>query len=211
VLFGQLLRERVRSTTAVSFYGYTHNAALYRYLTMTQFGVGLETCVRRIAPIPSPDSSVRALTKAEITAHWPALWGLVDTIIAHLKDSPVFYFGTEFTETAHREFYLDADATVYAAQDAQGHFIGLIESNGEAKPLLLCRQPARNVGEVVVLPEYRGSGLAQALLACCEHDLLQRGVPFDWVSHGTVNPNANGFWDRYFQPYYYEFERTINF
>lgn len=210
-LFGQLLREVVQSTTVVSFFGYAHDAALYRYLTLTQFGVGMEYCVRRIAAAPSSGFSVRALSKAEIAAHWSELWALVSRIIAHLKDSPVFYFGDEFTEAAYRAFFLDDDTTVYAAQDVQGRFIGLIESNGEAEPLLLSRQPAHNVGEVIVLPEYRGSGLAQALLACCEGDLLRRGVIYDWVNHGTANPNAMGFWDQYFQPYCFEFERTITF
>ncbi len=29
-------------------------------------------------------------------------------------------------------------------------------------------------------------------------------------SHGTANPNARGFWNKYFMTYQYEFVRTIS-
>lgn len=30
-----------------------------------------------------------------------------------------------------------------------------------------------------------------------------------WVEHGTANPNARGFWKKYFKTYQYELVRTI--
>ena len=38
----------------------------------------------------------------------------------------------------------------------------------------------------------------------------EKGYKCMWVEHGTANPNARGFWNKYFLPYQYELVRTIN-
>lgn len=66
-----------------------------------------------------------------------------------------------------------------------------------------------NVGEAFVLPEYRGKDIAQALLNYVDQDLLQNNYQYAWVEHGTANPNARYFWNKYFATYKYEMVRRI--
>ena len=212
-LFDELLREVVQKTTVIYVSGYCCDRKLYRFLTLTQFGVSMEYCVRKICPIShrSCPYPIVSLSKKEIEENWAEIWTLVRSIIDHLKESPVFYFGDEFTEEAYHEFFLDDSLSLYVAKDENGRFIGLIESNGESEDFILSNIPNRNVGEVVVLEKYRGTGLAEALLAALEKGLSVNGISYSWVNHGTANPNAMGFWDKYFKPYRYEFERKIEF
>ena len=41
-----------------------------------------------------------------------------------------------------------------------------------------------------------------------EHE-KQKDARYLWVGHGTANPNARGFWNKYFKTYQYELVRTI--
>ena len=213
VLFGQVLRDNVRRTTTVTFSAYAHDTAAHRYLMLTRFGACMEYCVRKLSRIAGVNRTctVSALTKAEIAEHWEEIWALLDLMLTHLKDSPVFYFGDEFSEESYREFFMEEELTVFAARDGDGRIVGLIESNAEKEDFLLNRRPAYNISEAVVYEPYRRTGVAEALLACCERDLKKRNIPYSWVNHGTVNPNAMGFWDKYFTPYRLDFERTIEY
>ena len=213
MLFDKLLSDKVHSTTYINFSGYVHDDALYRYLTLTQFGVYMEYCVRKPDEIKNISTKypVRALGKSEMNERWDEVWGLVKLILNHLKASPVFYLEDEFTEEGYREFFNDEGVTVWAASDENGRLVGLIESNNEEEHFALNGHTAYNVGEAVVLPQYRGTGLAEALLNACEKDLAAKGIEYTWVNHGTANPNAMGFWDKYFKPYRYDFERKIEF
>ena len=87
--------------------------------------------------------------------------------------------------------------------------IGLIEANSENIWYLSSDIPILNVGEIYVNPAYRGKKLAQALLHCVDLALQVDGVEYEWVEHGTANPTARGFWNKYFETMEYEFVRMI--
>ena len=66
-----------------------------------------------------------------------------------------------------------------------------------------------NVGDIFVREKYRGMGVAQDLLkyvAASQHD---HHINKLWVEHGTANPNARGFWNKYFHSYSYTMFREI--
>ncbi len=65
------------------------------------------------------------------------------------------------------------------------------------------------MGDVYVIPEYRGSMVAQSMLNYLSNSLAREGVQRLWVEHGTANPNARGFWNKYFIPYTYTMIRDI--
>lgn len=210
-LFQKLAAEEVRDQTCdFSVNLYSNDAESIRAFSMMQFGIMCEMCIRKLGePVPAAsDLQIRPLTKPEISAEWPRIWDATGRIIAHLQESPVFYSGNEFTEEVYRDFYMDKDTELIAAFD-HGKLAGIIEWNRERNPLLSPNDPSANVGEAYVYPEYRGTGLAQQLLHCAEKAAQAAGYDWLWVPHGTANPNACGFWDKYFQPYQYEMVRTI--
>ena len=85
---------------------------------------------------------------------------------------------------------------------------GIIEWNKEENDFL-SKNNSVNVGEVFVYPEYRGTSLAEKLLRFSEKRAIEEGYEYMWVEHGTANPNARGFWNKYFNTYRYELVRNI--
>ncbi|MDO5435609.1 MAG: GNAT family N-acetyltransferase [Clostridia bacterium] len=178
---------------------------------LMQFGIMSETCIRKLeADDTSKHTScqIRTLTKPEIAMNWDEVWNATHQIIIHLQESPVFYPGTEFTEEVYRDFYMDEGTHLLAAYD-QDRLAGIMEWNAEPCELLPLGEASVNVGEAYVFPEYRGSGLAEQLLRCAEKEAFAAGNRWMWVQHGTANPNACGFWNKYFQTCQYELVRRI--
>ena len=86
--------------------------------------------------------------------------------------------------------------------------IGMIEWNKE-NDLLFGGGKSANVGEIFVYPTYRGTKLSEELLHMAGKRAKEEGFDYLWVEHGTANPNARGFWNKYFETHQYELVRTI--
>lgn len=76
---------------------------------------------------------------------------------------------------------------------------------------LLNHKRVYNVGDIYVEEGSRGKLMAQALLIYVNNTLMEENVEKLWVEHGngTANPNATGFWDKYFENYTYTLVREI--
>ena len=98
---------------------------------------------------------------------------------------------------------------LYERLSKDDEIIGMIESNSESDVFAFHSTKSVNVGEVYVIPEYRGSSLSRDLLHFVIEYEKQKGAGYLWVGHGTANPNARGFWNKYFKTYQYELVRTI--
>lgn len=210
-LFQKLADQVVKDKTCdFSVNLYSNDFECVQAFSMMQFGIMSEVCINQLesAELSASPWAIKALTEQEINADWRRLWDATNRIIAHLKESPVFYPGREFTEDVYRDFYMDEATSLIAAYD-KDDLAGIIEWNKETNCLLSPSVPSVNVGEAYVYPEYRGTGLAQQLLQCAENAAFDAGSQWMWVQHGTANPNACGFWDKYFQVYQYELVRTI--
>lgn len=209
-IFSKLAEDIViDKTTNFSVRLYAHDKQIQRLFIYMQFGIICEKTVRQISRIEYDGHiKVRKMDKDELIKKWDEIWYLLSQLINHLRKSPVFYPGKEFTENVYKEFFSNEDTTVYIAED-ENKIVGLIEVNSENYDIAFMDNVSVNVGEVYVLPQYRGEQFAQALLSCLENDLLQNQFQYDWVQHGTANPNARGFWNKYFETFEYEFIRKI--
>ncbi len=209
-LFQELADELVgEKTVHFSMNMYAHDMEIMRLFSFLEFGTQAEVGVRRTESIGVEDTGcVRKLSKEELAGRWDEVWSLLTQLINHLKKSPVFYGGEEFTEEVYREFFADTGTRVYIAEKDE-KVIGLIEANEDTIPQVFSDGEAANVGEVYVLPEYRGVTVAQELLERACKDLSKIGYQYAWVEHGTANPNARYFWNKYFATYRYEMIRTI--
>ena len=113
------------------------------------------------------------------------------------------------SEQVYKEFYMDSETKLHIALSKDDKIIGLIESNSESDSFAFPNTKSVNVGEVYVIPEYRGSSLSKDLLYFAVEYEKQKGAGYLWVGHGTANPNARGFWNKYFKTYQYELVRKI--
>lgn len=211
-LFTRLSRELVeQKSTHFEVHCPAHDTQTQRVFSMLQFGYMAETGIVKdgvtVSPCRTP-CTVRTLPKSEIEARWGEIWRMTEAILRHLQSAPVFYPCTEFTEELYRDFFLDGETSLHAAFDENGGMIGMIETNAEPCAVIAGARSA-NVGEVYVLPRYRGSGVADKLFGYAYQYERERGVKYLWVEHGTANPNARGFWGRYFDSFEYELDRFI--
>ena len=189
-----------------------HDTAAQRLFSMMQFGFMAEKGLMRTTDAPPAREElflIRTLTKQEIAAKWSEIWGCTREIIRHLAQAPVFYPGTEFTEQVYRAFYMDEGTSVHAAFSESDAIIGIIETNEDACSFLSPSVGSVNIGEIYVPPERRQTGLSQALLAYAARYEEKRGKDYLWLEHGTANPNARGFWNKYFGTYEYELVREV--
>ena len=209
-LFQYLAEKIVRSkTVAFSVHLYAYDLEIQKLFSFMQFGIQSEVGIRCIKDTwPVGGYNVREIGKNELEQRWKEVWSLLDRLIDQLRQSPVFYRCSEFTEELYRDFFIDAGTRVYIAENA-GQIIGLIESNQENLSMLFPGERAANVGEAYVLPEYRGKNAAQALLSYMDSRLLEENVKYEWLVHGTANPTARGFWNKYFETFEYELIRNI--
>lgn len=206
VLADELVGEK---TVHFSMNVYAHDTEIQRLFSFLEFGTQAEVGISRLQNNGVEKSEcMRNISKVELADRWDEIWSLLEQLINHLKMSPVFYGGEEFTEEVYKEFFADAGTRVYIAEK-DGKIIGLIEANEDTIPQLFVGGEAANVGEVFVLPEYRGTLVAQELLSYACNDLIKYGYQYAWVEHGTANPNARYFWNKYFATYRYEMIRTV--
>ena len=179
-------------------------------LHMMQFGNMSEQCVKPMEKkiISMDNFRIVALDKDEIEEHWKEIWAVTEQIVIHLQQSPVFYPGSEFTEEVYRDYFMSDYLELIAAYTGN-KLAGIIEWNTESCELIGKEERSVNVGEAFVYPEFRGTGLAKMLLIYAEERAVSAGYNYMWVEHGTANPNARGFWNKYFTSYQYELVRRI--
>lgn len=207
----QVLAEDIVGEKTVNFsvHLYANDSETQRLFSYMEFGIQAETGICILDESSSTGMTcVRELQKEEVESRWKEIWCLLEQLIQHLRKSPVFYLGEEFTEEVYKEFFAAAGTSVFVAEK-DNEIIGLIESNADGIPLLFSDGNAANVGEIYVLPQYRGEGIAQDLLQHAKQKLLQSNYQYAWVEHGTANPNARYFWNRHFSTYKYEMIRRI--
>ncbi len=180
---------------------YAHDReTLFSYL-WAEFGIRCTHCLRMAdAPVRGIatdgcefvelDHPARFARMGELLALWRQL-------ADHLRQSPVFYPGREFTDETFAEYIAKPQARLFAMLQG-GKLVGMMDAMPEA-PFFMCDDGVANVGDLYVIPALRGKGLAQGLLDFACRRLRADGYVRLWVCHGTANPTALRFWDRYFE------------
>lgn len=127
----------------------------------------------------------------------------------HLASSPMFMehfdFSPEFIASKSEE----RQSVHVAARDGD-RYIAYIEATFDGENYLTRSPQMRNICGAGVLPEYRNCGIMQALLVLLADKYRAEGVQALGVDYETFNPNARGFWERFFQPYTWSWERRFD-
>lgn len=209
-LFQKWSGEIVDGVCEFSVNLYAKDNDCIRGFHMMQFGNMSEKCIKELEDNYSAleGFDIKVLYKEDIKSNWSEIWRATGSIIEHLKRAPVFYPADEFTEEIYNEFFMSEDLELIAAYK-DNKIAGIIEWNKDENEFMHKKDDSVNVGEAFVYPEYRGTGLSEKLLRFSEKRALAKGYKYMWVEHGTANPNARGFWNKYFKTYSYELVRTI--
>lgn len=191
---------------------YAHDEEAIRLFTLLQFGIQCEEEIRNteVCILVKTDVSIRELGKNEIENRWSEVWKLIFGLIEHLRKSPIFYPGTEFTEELYRDYFMDIETHVYIAEK-ENRIIGLMDANREGNSFITNDESCFSVSDIFVIEEYRGNWIARELLSYVNDTLRDKGIRRLWVEHGTANPNARGFWNKYFSTFSYTLVRDIDY
>jgi GNAT superfamily N-acetyltransferase len=220
---GEIIGRLFQATAAVLCENFTQslNVNIYAHDTdvlwtyiMSSFHMDLTGVVRAVSSpieVEIPETySFREVGKQELLRHKDEIIGLYRGLINHLRVSPVFYHCRNFLPIENRfDDFLNDNIRVFGLFDGQ-RLVGMIDSGPADSGFNRDDVAACNMGDVFLEPAYRESGLAAALLKFANDELKHDGIKRLFVTHGTINPAAGGFWDKYFTNYSYSMTRVID-
>ena len=203
-----------RQTQSFSVNVYAHDTSVLWMYIMTSFAMNLTEAVKDTnTPIglKTLDKFIyREVSKEELLNYKSDIIDLYRDLVNHLRVSPVFYHCRHFLPLEARfEDFLADNLRLFAAFK-DNCLVGMINSEPVDIPLFKSDSQAVCMGDVFVKPQYRGQGVAAALLAFANDELKNDGIKRLLVTHGTINPNARGFWDKFFANYSYTMTRVID-
>lgn len=189
---------------------YPNDEKIIKLFSFMQFGI---QCVEEIkctdeTIFEGEIQNIKEMNKQEIQARWTEVWNLLFRLIEHLKKSPIFYPREEFTEKVYNNYLLDKDTRLFV-YEIEGEIIGIIDANKNGNSFITKDSKYYNVGDIYVKECHRGQLISQKLLQYVNDVLHHEGISHIWVEHGTANPNARGFWNKYFTTYSYTLIRDI--
>lgn len=191
---------------------YAHDTEVISSYVLNQFGILCTDTIRQIEwPIKvcqgSPVKYVE-LDKQTINKQEKEILDLYHKLIKHLRQSPTFYPGLEFTDEVYLNYIRSVSTRVFVAKDKE-RLVGMMDASENGNSFITRKSDIMNVGDIYLEPSYRGKGIAQGLLQFASQILKEDGLKQLWVEHGTTNPAARGFWERYFEHFTYTLTREI--
>ncbi|MDL2233779.1 GNAT family N-acetyltransferase [Ruminococcaceae bacterium OttesenSCG-928-L11] len=180
------------------------NALFYRY----GFGIRCVDAVKRLEAAPIPDSDGYTMEELPSSAFLQA-HPLMLALDVHMAASPTFILRRSETEA---EFLQNAaaDSARFFVARQQGQVIAMLKTSAEGETFLRELPGYTHITGAYTLPEYRGKGVAEALLRYLCATLYAEGYRLLGVDCESINPAAYGFWQKHFDIYTHGIVRRID-
>ena len=192
---------------------YAHDSEVLWTYIMSAFSMDVTDVVRDTGvPVEARTCkyTFKEINRTELLNHKFDVIELYRNLINHLRVSPVFYNCKYFLPIEDRfEDFLSDNMRVFAVFDG-GKLIGMVNAEPPDKGFAIEDTDAMSLGDLFVASLYRRNGIGVALLNYANNELLKSGIERIFVTHGTINPTARGFWDKYFTNYSYTMTRQID-
>lgn len=186
-----------------------HDSEAGHALTLNGFGMRCTDAIRMIDPPPEP-SPVQRLTCRELPSKDAApLRPLVNGLVEHLRQSPMFLTVKPFTEDTFADRHDRRASRYFVAFDGNTP-ISYLEVTDDGENIFTTAPDMRNICGAYTAPVYRGSGITQHLLHLMTTSLRDEGIGRLGVDFETMNPTALYFWSRYFDRYTTSYARRID-
>lgn len=192
---------------------YAHDHEALSSYTFNQFGILCTDAIMNIhtefCKQINDEYEYTELTKDEIRDYESELLALWHDLVAHLQASPTYYLGAEFTDEVYLDHITSRSTRLFVVKD-KGRIIGILDGSLDGNNFANHDPATMNVGDLFIEASYRGQNIAQSLLQYASNVLQTEGYERLWVEHGTTNPNALRFWDRYFERFTLTLTRSID-
>ena len=192
---------------------YAHDTSVLWMYIMTSFAMDLTEVIRDTGTPAISNTSkfnCREVSKSDLINYKADIMEMYRDLVNHLRVSPVFYHCSPFLPLEARfNDFLSDNLRLFAAFEGNV-LVGMMNAEPVDIALLKNDLSALCLGDAFVKPNYRGKGIATTLLAFASDTLKKDGIKRVLVTHGTINPNARGFWDKHFTNYSYSMSRLID-
>ena len=193
---------------------YAHDKEVLDAFVLNQFCIMCTDAIKNIE-VPFIAEKIDGITfsefsKIDIIEHKETLRRLWRDLSNHLRKSPTYYLGVEFTDDAYWEHLNDEKTRLFVALDDSQRIIGVVDTCHDKFSFIWSDAATLNVGDLYVEPEYRGKRVAQSLLQYASDVLKKENFKRLWVMHGSGNPNSLRFWGKYFTGFVYQLARSID-
>lgn len=193
---------------------YAHDKDVLNMYIMSAFSMDTTDVVRNTSmKIPSTsmnDFKFEELNKKQVLEYRTDVIELYCNLINHLRVSPIFYPCNEFLPIEDRfHDFLSEDIRIFAAFH-NNQLVGMVDVEPSDIELAKTDPKSMGMGDLFIKSSYRGLGLGNALLSYANTKIKESGIERIYVTHGTINPTARGFWDKYFTNYAYTMTRQID-
>jgi GNAT superfamily N-acetyltransferase len=191
---------------------YAHDRAAEQSFFYNGFGIRCIDAIRSLDEIPTKTVTIlegdRICCLELPREEWGGLLGLHNALRSHLGQSPTFM---KFQDVSVEWLYQDApEGTRYFAAEYDGSYIAYIKLGRHGETFVSETDSMMNICGAYCLPEFRGTGLYHNLLAYVAATLKREGYRLLGVDCESINPNALGFWLKYFSDYTHSVVRRID-
>jgi GNAT superfamily N-acetyltransferase len=197
-----------QDVTGLSIAAYAHDEGT-RGLVLNSFGIRLADAIRDLS-IPFPFAPSDAATYGEIAeAELAGIVPLENSLIRHLRSSPTFVPVRETTEAAFLSRQAEEGARFFGAW-IDSTLAGYVKVTDDGENFVTESPAMPNISGAYLLPEHRGHGIYESLVAVTANTLRDEGAPILGVDFETMNPAALRFWTNWFDIYTYGHVRRID-
>jgi len=182
---------------------YAHDDPALKAFFTYGFGMRIMEAVRLTEGTGGKDSAgifFHKLTENEITG----LLGLENMLRAHLSGSPAFLL-----YPPQKAENMDKNCLYFSARK-DGKDIAYLKACKDGENFISSGGSFMNICGAFCLPEYRGMGISRGLLDYLALTLNKSGYKRLGVDFESFNPNAYGFWLKYFSAYTISLVRRID-
>lgn len=139
---------------------------------------------------------------------WNMLLELNNSLITHMGNSPIFM---KFPSMSEEEFnHKNSGYIRYFGIKDNGRYIAYIKIAEEGENFATLEPDMLNICGAFCMTEYRGLGIYQKLVSFLITSLKNEGYLRLGVDFESINPNARGFWLKYFTEYTNSLVRRID-
>lgn len=192
---------------------YTHDKASINSFFYNGFGLRCIDAIRPMEELPTltdtPMITGLNLEYCEVPRkEWGRLLEQHNALITHLGCSPTFM---RFPQIDEEELYKRTSEEVrYFAAKKDGQYIAYIKIDTEGENFVTEDSSMMNICGAYCNSQYRGTGIYRNLLLFLIIKLKAEGYTRLGVDCESFNPNARGFWLKYFTEYTHSVVRRID-
>ncbi len=140
---------------------------------------------------------------------YPEILENQNRLIRHLNESPSFVTYKQMSMEQFNNAVEKQKARFFVAED-NGFVIAHIKLSEEGESAIGNHESAINICGAYMRAEYRGKGIYDHLLSYTIEKMQQEGYSVVEVDCESFNPNARGFWLKYFTPVIFGLARRID-